>query len=426
MDALPLLKIEEIQRFAPPKFRILAKVLRVERRIGEKPSILLKDATGFLNARIATGIPLPKTGDWIQVEIYPLPSGFLVAQWELAQKGAIPQGTKNWEKMARGDWSLEGYWLLVKLIRLVREFFLQRGYREVITPSLIPYPSFDPNVVSIPVWLHMGKRKRKMYLATSPEYMMKMFLVSGEPRIFQICPVFRDGEWTPYHQPEFWMCEWYTQGQDYLGLMEDVEDLLIFLFENLIGSRKLKIGDRIIAMEKPFDRITVREAFLRETGKDIAGIKTAEEWVKGFPAEKYPGWENFSWEEWFFRIVGEHIEPKLGWKRPTFLMDFPARLGTMAKAKKDDPNIFERCEVFVAGIELGNGYTELTDWVEQRERFRKDKGRRKMPGEYLKALRVGIPPCAGFSLGLERLVQVILHPAPLASLLPFPLSDFLK
>ncbi|MHA2610844.1 MAG: amino acid--tRNA ligase-related protein [bacterium JZ-2024 1] len=426
MEALPLLRIEEIQRFAPPKFRILAKVLRVERKKGEKPLLFMKDATGFVNARIAERIPVPRAGDWIEGEIFPLPSGFLIDQWKLVQKGEIPSGTKNWEKMARGDWSPEGYWLLVKLLSLLREFFRQKGYKEIITPALIPYPSFDPNVASIPVWLRRGKRKRKMYLATSPEYLMKMFLVSGEPRIFQISQVFRDGEWTPYHQPEFWMCEWYTQGQDYLGLMEDVEDLFIFLFENLTGSRKVKIGERIIDIEKPFERITVREAFLRETGKDIAGIKTSEEWARGFPEKKYPGWENSSWEEWFFCILGEQVEPKLGWKRPTFLIDFPARLGTMAKAKKEDPGTYERCEIFVAGIELGNGYTELTDWVEQRERFQKQKGKRRMPVEFLKALRTGIPPCSGFSLGLERLVQVILYPTPIASLLPFPLSDFLR
>ncbi len=425
MRESPEFTINQLAEFAPPKFSLLCRVLQVKKEQRGKWLLFLKDATGFLTAHISVSKALPREGDWIRAELFHLPSGFRISNWHLIQKGSIPKGASNWEKMARGDWEPATFYLLIRIIQLIREFFLERKYQEIFTPALIPYPSFDPNVESLPVWVRYGKKKRKVYLHTSPEYLMKMYLVSGERKIFQICPVFRDGEWTPMHQPEFWMCEWYQVGTDYLGIMEEVEDLLIFLTRKLFGDAGLKRAGFVVKVEKPFERITVHDAFLKYAGKDISSTETSLQWQEGFPAEKYPGSEQYTWEEWFFRIMGEMVEPRLGWDKPTFLMDFPARLGTMAKQKEGSPDIYERFELFIAGLELGNGYTELTDWREQKRRFQQKKGK-KMPREFLSALKTGISPCAGFSLGIERVALLFTQQSSLSSLLPFPLEQVMK
>jgi lysyl-tRNA synthetase class 2 len=226
---------------------------------------------------------------------------------------------------------------------------------------------------------------------------MKKLLAAGETRIFQLARVFRNAERSATHHPEFTMLEWYRAGSDYTRLMDDCEALVRCALA-AAGRERLEFRGATCDPRLPFERLSVAEAFAKHAGRDVFALEAT-----GTDSD----------EDAFFRVLLNEVEPKLGIGRPTLLYDWPIALGALARAKPGDPRVAERVELFVAGLELANGFSELTDAAEQRQRFERDVAekarlygeRYPIDGDFLAALEHGLPASAGMALGFDRLVM---------------------
>lgn len=273
-----------------------------------------------------------------------------------------------------------------ELLRQVRAFFDARDFLEVETPLLIPSPGLDLHLQAFQV----GTR----YLSTSPEYQMKRLLAEGYERIYQITRAFREGEFGSRHNPEFSMLEFYRANAGVDDVMKDTEELV----EAVTGG-EVVLGDRRIDTRAPFARMTVCEAF------EAYAKVTPEETLEMARSDE---------DRFFFTLV-DQVEPRIAeLDRAVFLTEYPAPQASLARKKENDPRVAERFEAYVAGVELCNGFGELTDPVEQRARFEQDQRERKARGlpvypideRFLEALERGMPPSGGNAVGLDRLIAV--------------------
>ncbi len=279
---------------------------------------------------------------------------------------------------------INGLRLRAVLIQALRTFFIDRGYLEVETPLRIPAPAPEAHIVPL--------TSEGWFLQTSPELCMKRLLAAGIPKIFQICKCFRKGERGDRHLPEFAMLEWYAAGSDYRDLMADCEALLRYLAAAMGKDGGLEWQGRRIDLVPEWERVTVAEAFRR---------------YAPCPVEEALAQDRFD------ELLVEYVEPHLGMTTPTFLCDYPVALGALARISSVDPTVAERFELYVAGLELANGFSELVDPVEQRARFLAEQeairlqGRAPgpMPESFLDALAV-MPQAAGIALGVDRLVML--------------------
>lgn len=268
-----------------------------------------------------------------------------------------------------------------EIIQALRSFFIDRGYLEVDTPlrlpSLIPEANIEPVTSS------------DCFLQTSPELCMKRLLAAGHSKIFQICKCFRKHERGSRHLPEFTMLEWYGNGSDYRHLMKECHDLFCFLAEQVAFS---DLSTRLIETAGDWEYLSVSEAFERYSSLSVAQALA---------------------EEKFDELLVTEIEPNLGRKRPTILFDYPAELGALARLKESDSSLAERFELYVDGLELANGFSELTDASEQRQRFVKERelcrvqGRNPgpVPEKFLDDLEQ-LNSAAGIAMGVDRLVML--------------------
>ena len=279
---------------------------------------------------------------------------------------------------------LHGLRLRAVLIQALRTFFIDRGYLEVETPLRIPAPAPEAHILPL--------TSEGWFLQTSPELCMKRLLAAGIPKLFQLCKCFRKGERGDRHLPEFTMLEWYAAQSDYRDLMADCEALLRHLAAAMGKGGVLEWQGCRIDLGPEWERITVAEAFRRYAPCTVEEALARDQ---------------------FDEMLVEHVEPHLGITTPTFLCDYPAALGALARLSPTDPTVAERFELYVAGLELANGFSELVDPVEQRDRFvaeqesirglGRDPG--PMPEPFLEALEA-IPPAAGIALGVDRLVML--------------------
>jgi len=323
-----------------------------------------------------------------------------------------PHQTPNWKKLAKGemDWSV--FHLRARTLQAIRSFFESRGFLEVDPPHLIPCPSFDSNIRSMEAYFCNEKGiRRRLFLHTSPEHAMKKLLAAGADRIFFLGKVFRDGELTSLHNPEFTMVEWYRAHATYHDIKKDTQDLIGFVADALFSTSAMEYQKEKIDLSPPWMQITVCDLFKTHAGIDLEKTQTTASLKNAASGLNIHFQAEDDWESLFFRIFLEKIEPKLGFPKPTFVMDYPLCMGQMAK-KKDGPWV-ERIELYIAGMELANGYSELTDPVEQRKRFKEEQKKKceehrhdPLDEELISALEMGIPPCAGIALGVDRLVML--------------------
>ena len=271
------------------------------------------------------------------------------------------------------------------LIQNIRQFFIQHHFLEIETSLRIPSPAPEEHIEAIP--------SGDWFLQTSPELCMKRLLAAGYPRIFQISKCFREAERGSKHLPEFTMLEWYVAQFDYYQLMEQCEAMLITALKDMGHTQDIIWQNNKINLTSPWERISVADAFSKYAP---TGLQEALHQDK------------------FDEILVEYIEPRLGIDRPTFIYDYPAKLASLAKIKKSDPNVAERFELYIGGLELANGFSELTDAREQRQRFEEALELRAaknwacyaMPEKFLTALE-HLPPCAGIALGIDRLAMIL-------------------
>ena len=282
-------------------------------------------------------------------------------------------------------------------IQAIRQYFINQDFVEVDTPIRIPAPAPEAHIVP--------EVSGSWFLQTSPELCMKRLLAAGSPPLFQICKCFRRSERGDRHLPEFTMLEWYRTGCDYLELMADCEQLLLFLADFFHMGNVIRVGGHTVALKPPWERLTVAEAFRRHAPQSLD-----QSLANGTFAE----------------MLCIYIEPQLGIDGPVFLQDYPAELGSLARNKESDPNVAERFELYVGGIELANGFSELTDSVEQRQRFVQEQntiqalGRRPgpMPENFLAALDQ-LEKAAGIALGVDRLAMVLWDVASINEVVTF-------
>jgi lysyl-tRNA synthetase class 2 len=290
-----------------------------------------------------------------------------------------------------------------RFLQAVRNFFLSRGYLEVDTPVLLPV--LIPEAEIHPVRCDGG------FLQTSPELCMKRLLAFGHQRLFQICPCFRRNERGRLHGEEFTMLEWYRVGWSYRELMEECEQMVCSVLREWSGNGttgSITWGDSTVCMQRPWDRLSVDEAFCR-----FAGC-SADSAV-----------QNGSFDE----LLVTRVEPELGRKRPVFLYNYPVSLASLARAGADDPTVAERFELYIAGVELANGFSELTDQEQQRQRFAleiRQAGQNginhQMPEKFLHSLDA-LPDCAGIAFGLDRMLMLLVGAQSIAAVRPLAPDD---
>ena len=271
-----------------------------------------------------------------------------------------------------------------RLIQAIRSFFIDRQYLEVETPIRIPAPAPEAHIDAVIT--------EDWFLQTSPELCMKQLLAAGFSRIFQICKCFRHKERGRKHLPELTILEWYRSGQNYKDLMKECEDLICAVARLINGNEKISYQGLEIDMRTPWTRLSVAAAFQRYASMEME--KALE-------------------KDCFDEVVATEIEPNLGSTTPLFLYDYPAPCGALARLKPRNNLLAERFELYIAGIELCNGFSELTDSAEQKTRFEKEQRMRKslgrpvypMPQKFLTALK-DMPEAGGNALGIDRLAML--------------------
>lgn len=283
-----------------------------------------------------------------------------------------------------------------------REFFVGQGYLEVTTPVRVLAPGTD-------VYLE-PQACGDQWLITSPEFHLKRLLVGGLPRIFEFAACTRRDEVGPWHQPEFQMLEWYRLYQTFDQLLDETEALVMHLARALGAGPALKVDGKLVQLERGFERITVSEAF-----RSFARVDD----VVSLAADN---------EDEYFQLMVDKVDPALArLPRPVLLTHYPLSQAALSTPSPDHSGCAERFELFIGGIELCNGYGELTCSITQRQRFEDDVRKRRQKGlaslpideGLLAALDEGMPPCSGNAVGFDRLVAVLLD-QPLAEVVSFP------
>jgi elongation factor P--(R)-beta-lysine ligase len=310
------------------------------------------------------------------------------------------------------------------LTAATRHFFTTRGYTEVETPYAVATPGEEVHLRAFATTREYpdGSTER-LWLHTSPEFAMKKVLVGGAGPIFQLARVWRNGEASDLHAPEFTMLEWYRPGADLAGLMDEAEAYLRAVLPPVVACRGVRTELSC------FERVTVAGAFARYAGADVlstAGDASALARSAGVRLRR-----DETWEDLFFRLLLERVEPNIGRDHPTFLTHWPAEQAALARRNPVDCRVAERFELFVCGIELANAFAELTDPAEQRARFLADRTSRHartgpdwpMDEDFLAALAFGLPPSAGIALGFDRLAMVASGADRIAQVLWLPPSD---
>ena len=310
-----------------------------------------------------------------------------------------------------------------KIIQSIRTFFDKQDFLEVDTPALQISPGVEVHLKAFQTQFDnpLGQ-KQEFYLHTSPELTMKKLITAGLPKIYQICHTYRNEGVSATHSPEFTMLEWYRTGADYTQIMQDTINIVRETAKSC-RAKILRHGNRICDPFQPWQKLTIRDAFLKYTGIDIMATIPDEPTLEPDPlrlrmaAEKIGEKcaDNDRWEDIFFRLMLNHIEDKLGDGVPTILCEYPTCLGALARKKADNPLVVERFEAYICGVEICNAFSELTDPIEQEVRFKYDLGMKEklygdkypMDNDFLDALRFGMPTCAGNAIGVDRLIMLI-------------------
>ena len=300
---------------------------------------------------------------------------------------------RNW-RLSRRRRALEQRARIVQEIRL---FFVDQGFLEVETPHRIPAPAPESHIDAVP--------SGNWFLHPSPEICMKRLLAAGYAKIFQMSRCWREGERGRQHVPEFTLLEWYRAGDDYRALMGDCEMLISSLASTPGQEQRLLFRGQEIDLSPPWERISVRNAF-----RAYSEVTPEVALDRGL----------------FDEIMVQTIEPQLGMKKPSFLCDYPAERGALARLSRDDPTVAERFELYIGGLELANGFSELVDPEEQQRRFLLEQETRRslgkplypMPETFLDELEE-MPPSAGIALGVDRLVMVLLDAPTIDDVIAF-------
>jgi lysyl-tRNA synthetase class 2 len=345
------------------------------------------------------------------------------------------------------DWitnpaSLERFKLRSRIISLTRNFLETEGFLEVLTPTLEPiYGGAEARPFTTDVWA----LKRKMYLRVSPELYLKRYIIGGFQKVFTICQNFRNEGIDATHNPEFTMMEWYEAFTDYEDQMERFEQLTCHLVESIHGKLKIPYGDREIDFTPPWPRLRIPDLVEEIFGQSIEAIDKIklEEKVCAEVSEKQLAEKGLTRDEFrseqkaasLGQLVMEEVESALHkedrlW-HPCFLCDHPKDISPLTKVKRGNPLFVERFEPYAAEMEIGNAYSELTDPVEQFERFASQRQQQEgsakgyedhpVDMDFLHAIACGMPPTGGVGFGIDRVIMLLLDQSSIRDIIPFPM-----
>jgi lysyl-tRNA synthetase class 2 len=330
-----------------------------------------------------------------------------------------------------------------ELLAFTRAFFTSRGFCEVETPILshdvVVDAYLEPFVTQAAPDGEKSGRANPLFLQTSPEFGMKRLLACGATAIFQITRAFRRGEQGRYHNPEFTIVEWYRVGSTYREQMDLVEELVTNFFDRARLRRPVRsedeasddtLSDPPRSLPRPFARIPYDTAFEMVFGRPVIG-RTAGELAmlaesSGIAAPRSMNADDV--ESWLNLLLALRVEPELASRPAVFVYDYPPGQAALARIRSGTPSVAERFELYLAGIEICNGYQELTDAAELRRRMasqaalRLRDGNRRLPDEnrLLDAMEAGLPECAGVALGFDRLLMAAVGASSLAEVIAFP------
>lgn len=324
--------------------------------------------------------------------------------------------------MTMGDWQpsapLANLRARAAMLTRIRAYFAARGVLEVETPALAGAAVTDPHLASLSA-RYTGPAfpaGRTLYLQTSPEFAMKRLLAAGSGPIYQLGKAFRDGEAGRLHNPEFTLLEWYRPGFDLVAMMDEVEALT----------------GEVLGLERRFERWTYRELFQHHLQLDpfTASIDELRDCAGRHGLARSEDFPLHETDAWLDLLLTHFIEPRLGFEAPCFVHYYPPSQAALARIRPGEPRVAERFELYIRGMEIANGFHELTHANEQRARFERDRARRRaadlpdvVPDErLLAALAHGLPDCAGVALGVDRLVMIVLGAQSIAEVMAFPLE----
>jgi lysyl-tRNA synthetase class 2 len=313
--------------------------------------------------------------------------------------------------------------LRTAVVTAIRSFLDGQGFMEVETPILQPIYG---GAAAKPFITHHNQLHQDLYLRISFELYLKRLLVGGLERVYEIGRDFRNEGVSFKHNPEFTQMEFYCAYADYLKVMEITEQMLAFVCDQVLGSRKVTYNGHVLNFDIPWPRLEMRQGILDTSGIDIAAYPTAkslETAMKAHQIEPKPGETRGKLID---QLLSDYLEPTL--IQPTFLYDYPRDLSPLAKSKPGDPLTVERFEGYAGGFELCNAFTELNDPLDQEQRFLEmgrdyaadDEERHPMDEDYLRAMRYGMPPSGGFGMGIDRLLMVLTDHPNIREVILFP------
>ncbi|MGH1455319.1 MAG: EF-P lysine aminoacylase EpmA [Alphaproteobacteria bacterium] len=322
----------------------------------------------------------------------------------------------NWWLRHNFDKKRENVIARSRVIKALRTYFDDRDFIEVDTPALQICPVMDAHIHAFEtVYKPMDKSGDKvLYLQTSPEFDMKKLLSAGMERIYQVAHVYRNGESTSRHSPEFMLLEWYRTGVDYEVLMDDCEELLRSVSSS-VSAKVFQYKDKVCDPFAESQKISVVEAFEKYADIDLSCVLSDRDGFADEAREKgIRVCDSDAWDDIFHAVMAEKIEPFLGIGTPSILYDYPISMAALSRKKKSDPRFAERFELYVCGVELANAFSELTDADEQRTRYHEEMlTKKKLYGEvypadeeFFSALEY-MPESAGIALGVDRLVMLV-------------------
>ncbi len=318
---------------------------------------------------------------------------------------------------------LDRFRVRIGMVSALRDWLTARDFLEVETPMLHPIAG---GATARPFITHHNTYDRELYLRIAPELYLKRLIVGGFERVFEINRNFRNEGVDTRHNPEFTMMELYEAYQDYLGLMEETEEMLPSVAQKVLGATSFEYQGDTIDMARPWKRLTLFGAIREMAGIDLEATRDRDEAARlaksvGVDVDPAMGYGKI-----VDAVMSDKVQPHL--VQPTFLYDYPIEISPLAKRKRDNPALTERFQVFIGRLELCNAFSELNDPIDQRERFMgqmtlREKGddeAQALDEDFITALEVGMPPTAGLGVGIDRLAMLMTNSASIREVIIFP------
>jgi lysyl-tRNA synthetase, class II len=325
--------------------------------------------------------------------------------------------------MAANPEVLDCFRTRIAMVSAMRAFLTERGFLEVETPMLHPIPG---GATARPFITHHNTYDRDLYLRVAPELYLKRLIVGGFEKVFEINRSFRNEGVDTRHNPEFTMMELYEAYQDYMGLMDETEQLFVAVIESVNGSTTFEYQGDTIDATRPWKRIKLHDAIREHAGVDLEQTRDRDEAAAlakeaGVDVDPTMGYGKIVDE-----VMSERVQPNL--IQPTFLYDYPIEISPLAKRHRENPALTERFQAFIGRLEMCNAFSELNDPIDQRERFMDQVTLREagddeaqfLDEDFITALEVGMPPTAGLGIGIDRLAMLLTDSASIREVILFP------